>query len=55
MATKDRNTVVGVFTDYTHAEQTIEELRSSGFTSDQISCFLRTGPCRADSPRSAGR
>ncbi len=49
MATKDRDTAVGVFTDYTHAEQAIKELRSSGFASDQIG-VLADDPEKMEAP-----
>jgi hypothetical protein len=49
MATTDRDTAVGVFTDFTHAEQAIEELRSSGFTSDQIG-FIADDPAKMEAP-----
>ncbi len=49
METKDRDTAVGVFTDFTHAEQAIEELRSSGFASDQIG-FIADDPEKMEAP-----
>jgi hypothetical protein len=49
MTTKDRDTAVGVFTDFTHAEQAIEELRSSGFASDQIG-FVADDPAKMEAP-----
>ena len=49
MATKDRDTAVGVFTDFTHAEQAIEELRSSGFASDRIG-FIADDPAKMEAP-----
>jgi hypothetical protein len=49
MATTDRDTAVGVFTDFTHAEEAIEELRSSGFASDQIG-FVADDPAKVEAP-----
>ncbi len=49
MATTDRDTAVGVFTDFSHAEQAIEELRSSGFASDQIG-FIAEDPATKEAP-----
>jgi hypothetical protein len=49
MATTDRDTTVGVFTDFTHAEQAIEELRSSGFPSDRIG-FIADDPEKMEPP-----
>ena len=49
MTTQDRDTAVGVFTDFTHAEQAIEELRSSGFASDQIG-FVADDPAKMEAP-----
>jgi predicted lipid-binding transport protein (Tim44 family) len=49
MATKVRDTLVGVFTDFTHAEQAIEELRNSGFTSDQVG-FIAEDPTKMEAP-----
>ena len=49
MATKDRNTAVGVFTDFTHAEQAIEELRCAGFASDRIG-FIADDPAKVEAP-----
>jgi hypothetical protein len=40
---------VGVFTDFTHAEEAIEALRSSGFASDQIG-FIADDPARVEAP-----
>ena len=40
---------MGVFTDFTHAEQAIEELRSSGFASDQIG-FVADDPAKMEAP-----
>ena len=37
MAMSERSTVVGVFTDTTHVEQTLDELRRAGFSDDEIS------------------
>ena len=53
MATKDRDTAVGVFRDFTHAEQAIKELRSSGFASDQIG-FLADDPEKMEAPPVSG-
>jgi hypothetical protein len=50
MATKDRDTAVGVFTDFTHAEEAIEELRSSGFASEQIG-FVADDPAKMEAPQ----
>src|SRR5690348_11254160 len=52
MATTERDTAVGVFTDFTHAEQAIEELRSSGFTSDQIG-VVADDPAKMEAPPAA--
>ena len=49
MATTDRNTAVGVFTDFTHAEQAIEALRSAGFPSDRIG-FIADEPEKVETP-----
>jgi hypothetical protein len=49
MAIKDRDTAVGVFTDFTHAEQAIEELRKSGFPSDRIG-FIADDPEKIEAP-----
>ncbi len=49
MATRDRNMAVGVFTDLTHAEQAIQELRSSGFASDRIG-FIADDPAKVEVP-----
>lgn len=49
MATKDRETAVGVFTDFTHAEWAIEELQSSGFESDRIG-FIADDPEKMEVP-----
>ncbi len=45
----DRDTAVGVFTDFTHAEQAIEELQSSGFAADQIG-FIADDPAKMEAP-----
>ena len=50
MATKDRETAVGVFTDFTHAEQAIHELRRCGFASDRIG-FIADDPEKMEAPR----
>src|SRR5208337_1980929 len=50
MATKDRDTAVGVFTDFTHAEQAIHELRRCGFASDRIG-FIADDPEKIEAPR----
>lgn len=44
MATIERSTVVGVFTDRTQAEQAINELRHAGFSDDEIGFILRGNP-----------
>jgi hypothetical protein len=44
MATIERSTVVGVFTDRVQAEQAINELRHAGFSDDQIGFILRGNP-----------
>ena len=49
MATTDRNTAVGVFTDFTHAEQAVEALRSAGFPSDRIG-FIADDPAKVEAP-----
>jgi hypothetical protein len=49
MGTQNRDTAVGIFTDFTHAEQAIEELRSSGFASDRIG-FVADDPGRVEAP-----
>jgi hypothetical protein len=49
MATENRNTAVGVFTDFTHAEEAIEELRNSGFASEQIG-FVADDPEKVEAP-----
>ena len=49
MATNDRDTAVGVFADFTHAEQAIEELRSSGFAPDRIG-FIADDPEKMEAP-----
>ncbi len=50
MAAKYRDTAVGVFTDFTHAEQAIDELRRCGFASDRIG-FLADDPAKMEAPR----
>ena len=37
MATSEQSTVVGVFTDDAEADQAVDELRSVGFSDDEIS------------------
>jgi hypothetical protein len=49
MATLDRDTAVGVFTDVTHAEQAIEELRTKGFASERIE-FIADDPPNMEAP-----
>ena len=41
MATIERSTVVGAFTDRVQAEQAINELRHAGFSDDEIGFILR--------------
>ena len=38
----DRSTMVGVFEDQAQAEQAVNELRSAGFSDDQISLLVRS-------------
>jgi predicted lipid-binding transport protein (Tim44 family) len=49
MATTDRGIAVAAFTDFTHAEQAIEELRRSGFASELIG-FIAADPPKIEVP-----
>ncbi len=49
MTLEDRDTAVGVFVDFTHAEQAIEALRSSGFPSERIG-FIADDPEKMEAP-----
>jgi hypothetical protein len=44
MTESDRSTIVGVFEDQAQAEQAINELRSAGFSDDQINLVVHRAP-----------
>ena len=44
MINKDRSIVVGVFEDQAQAEQAVNELRSAGFSDDQINLVVYSAP-----------
>lgn len=42
MTESDRSTIVGVFEDQAQADQAVNELRSAGFSNDQINLLVRS-------------
>jgi hypothetical protein len=50
MKARQNDTVVGVFTDRTHAERAVEALHQAGFTDDQIAFLTPDAPSGVEAP-----
>lgn len=52
--THDRRTIIGVFGDQPHAEETLSALREAGFLPEQISVIVRSGEAAPQAGEASG-